>query len=431
MKPEILLVNPPVYDFSAYDFWARPYGLLRIGGWLRDVAGVALFDFMDRGQHHTPEASVRLRRDGAGRGEYLSEPAVRPRVFADIPRNYRRFGLPRRVFLEFISAKRFDFVLVNSAMTYWYEGVKEVIGDIRKEIPSAAIVLGGVYATICPEHAAGLGADLVVRGDNLAPLWALLGVEPRTAQSPLWDAYAAPDAGVMKLSDGCPFKCTYCASGQLNSGFRRRALSSTVSDLQSLKALGVTNIAFYDDALLHDAATQLVPFLESEAAAGITFHTPNVLHSKLISRDTAEAMVRGGFASFFLGYENASDDWHARTGGKATEGDFAAAVGHLKHAGVKSGSITAYVLCGHPAMEAAAVEASLRSVNALGVRAMLSEFSPLPGTPDGEICSRFTDLSEPLNHNKTAFTIRRFGDDAQRLKDLCRTLNGSLSVREG
>jgi hypothetical protein len=25
MKPRILLINPPIYDFSAYDFWLKPY----------------------------------------------------------------------------------------------------------------------------------------------------------------------------------------------------------------------------------------------------------------------------------------------------------------------------------------------------------------------------------------------------------------------
>jgi hypothetical protein len=30
MALKILLVNPPIYDFSAYDFWLKPYGLLRV-----------------------------------------------------------------------------------------------------------------------------------------------------------------------------------------------------------------------------------------------------------------------------------------------------------------------------------------------------------------------------------------------------------------
>jgi hypothetical protein len=28
----LLLVNPPIYDFTAFDFWLRPYGMLRVAG---------------------------------------------------------------------------------------------------------------------------------------------------------------------------------------------------------------------------------------------------------------------------------------------------------------------------------------------------------------------------------------------------------------
>ena len=48
MKPKILLVNPPIYDFAAYDFWLKPYGMLSIAGFLRDRADFMLFDYLDR-----------------------------------------------------------------------------------------------------------------------------------------------------------------------------------------------------------------------------------------------------------------------------------------------------------------------------------------------------------------------------------------------
>lgn len=60
----------------------------------------------------------------------------------------------------------------------------------------------------------------------------------------------------------------------------------------------------------------------------------------------------------------------------------------------------------------------------LGIRVMLSEFSPLPGSPDGEMCRRWIDLDEPLRHNKTAFVIDRLGiAEINRLKTLASRLN--------
>ena len=51
----------------------------------------------------------------------------------------------------------FDVALIQTVMTYWYPGVQEVIADIRAYSPQTTIVLGGVYATLCPQHARRLG----------------------------------------------------------------------------------------------------------------------------------------------------------------------------------------------------------------------------------------------------------------------------------
>ena len=55
---------------------------------------------------------------------------------------------------------------------------------------------------------------------------------------------------------------------------------------------------------------------------------------------------------------------------------------------------------------------------------MLSEFAPIPGTPDGEACRTYTNLDEPLNHNKAAFTFRFLGEERVNvLKSLSRQVN--------
>ena len=69
----------------------------------------------------------------------------------------------------------------------------------------------------------------------------------------------------------------------------------------------------------------------------------------------------------------------------------------------------------------------MRFVNKLGIRGMLADFSPIPGTPDGDACRKFVNMDEPLLHNKTAFPIILLGfDQTNRLKDLQRKLNRNL-----
>ena len=104
--------------------------------------------------------------------------------------------------------------------------------------------------------------------------------------------------------------------------------------------------------------------------------------------------------------------------------EFADAVQVLRDAGASS--ITAYIIIGHPDSEEQDLEASIRFAAAHGTRIMLSEFAPIPGTTDGESCRRYTQLDEPLNHNKTAFTWRTLGTArVDQLKALARQLNCS------
>ena len=78
--------------------------------------------------------------------------------------------------------------------------------------------------------------------------------------------------------------------------------------------------------------------------------------------------------------------------------------------------------------DAGPAEVTMEFIHSLGIRIMLAEFSPIPGTPDGDRCRQFTDLSEPLNHNKTAFTTIRLGfDQSNRLKNLQRQLNHTVN----
>ena len=68
-------------------------------------------------------------------------------------------------------------------MTYWYPGVAAAIRLARERFPGVPVILGGIYATLCPEHAQQhSGADRVVAGPGEA---AILGIlEEITGFSP-------------------------------------------------------------------------------------------------------------------------------------------------------------------------------------------------------------------------------------------------------
>lgn len=428
MRPRILLINPPIYDFAAYDFWLKPYGLLSIAGYLRGKADFSLFDYLDR-LHPWVNNQKEHQSDQWGRGRFYREKVPPPPCLEKIPRYFRRFGLPRNIFDDFsIEEKPFDFALVQTTMTYWYQGVREVVEDIRKAWPGTKIILGGNYVTLCSSHALELGPDLLVQGTNLQPLWKYLGITPDLKQPALWEAYDKLNVGVLKLTEGCPFNCTYCSVPKVYGKFRARPLERSLAELELLHQLGVKNIAFYDDALLFEPEKVLIPFLNEVVNTNINLHSPNALNARFINKEIAELMVRASFKTFFLGFESASPQWQRNTGSKVSCDELAQAVHHLISAGAEPTNITAYQILGHPRIDIQQLEASMHFVKGLGIRGMLADFSPIPGTPDGEYCRQWVDLDEPLMHNKTAFTILRLGfDESNRLKDLQRKLNRSLA----
>jgi len=418
---KILLVNPPIFDFTAFDFWMKPFGLLKIGGYLRNKAEIRLFDFMDRG--HQLYSGHSLKKDRWGRGKFFSTRVEKPAALENCPMKFRRFGLPPELFKqELTEFGPFDFVLIQTGMTYWYPGIQEVIQTVRKTQPGTKIVLGGVYATLCPEHAQKMGADLVVSGLDLNPLWNTLAITPDLKQPPFWEGYPVLTAGIIKLTEGCPHQCTYCSVSKVYEGFKVNSLKYSLDSLRVIYEKGAGNVAFYDDALLFRWEQGLGPFLAKVIESGrrMHFHTPNALNTGMINRDNAAMMVRAGFRHFYLGFESRDREWQNRTGAKAFSNDLARAVELLLGAGADSRAVTAYIIIGHPDTDHQDLEGSIKYAGSLGIRVMLSEFAPIPGTPDGEKCGHWIEMDEPLEQNKTYFTNMLLGRErVQELKNLC------------
>jgi pyruvate-formate lyase-activating enzyme len=367
------------------------------------------------------------KQDAWGRGRFSQIDVPKPAPLRDIPRNFHRFGKPRQDFHEFMRMQSFDVVLIQTLMSYWYTGVREVIEDVRTLQPSARIVLGGVYATLCPSHARSLGADLVIEGSVLDPLWRFLSITPKAGI--LYWPPEYTNVGVMKISEGCPFQCTYCSAPLLWPGFSERPTLDCLDELTHLVSMGVKNIAFYDDALLYRADRALIPFLEAviRNKVKVLFHTPNALNARFMTPDLARLMVQAGFASFFFGLESHDSLWQRSTGGKIASSEFTAAATYLRAAGAKS--IVAYIIVGHPDQDAQDLESTIRFAHQCGAKVLLSEFSPIPGTVDGNKSAHWADMSEPLSHNKTAFSIRRLGAAyLNHLKGLSHSLNSRLKT---
>ncbi|MFZ5569477.1 MAG: B12-binding domain-containing radical SAM protein [Thermodesulfobacteriota bacterium] len=416
--PHILLVNPWIHDFAAYDFWAKPLGLLQLAAILRQ-SGVAVtyIDCLDRFHPRAPQSDPLARN---GRGPYLKTRIETPPGLVDVARNFSRYGIRKEWLEEDLSILRPpDLILVTSLMTYWYTGVAETVRLLKGVFPETPLILGGIYASLCREHAATVpGVDRVVAGPGEEEIAALVAEFTGYPVSSGWQTgnmdslpYPAFDLqtriGYVPVitSKGCPFSCAYCASSFLNPVHARRQPESVLMELIHWhRNHRVDDFVFYDDALLVGAGRHIVPLLESVIRSDlrVRFHTPNALHVREINDETAVLMHRAGFKTIRLGLESAefSKQWDLDE--KLTEAEFQRAIRCLRSAGFRKEQIGAYLLAGLPGQQLEAVLRSIRIVADTGVTPIIAYYSPIPHTPlwDRAVASSRYDLAaDPIFTN--------------------------------
>ena len=172
MQPKILLVNPPIYDFSAYDFWLKPYKALarcQVSAWPGTVVPVRLSRPLSPSSAVSPSTASRdvgagailCRKRAEARAVHCHSTYVPALWAAPITlSNHVGRGRSLRCSLDPDG---------HDLLVSWRPGRSS--RTFAPYSPQTTIVLGGVYATLCPQHARRLGPDLVIDRAHLEPLW--------------------------------------------------------------------------------------------------------------------------------------------------------------------------------------------------------------------------------------------------------------------
>ncbi|MCP4119774.1 MAG: radical SAM protein [Desulfobacteraceae bacterium] len=420
--PHILCVNPWIHDYAAFDFWAKPLGLLGLAAILRDNGvRVSYMDCLDR---FHPRAGDRVKVQADGRGPYRKTVIPPPKGLETTGRRYFRYGIDPEWFRQdLLAMDRPDLVFVTSLMTYWAPGVRETIAVIKEVFPDIPVVLGGIYATLCTDHARTCSlADEVAPGNGEEKLPELVQrytgfpFAPKgnpgnldTQPYPALDLVSHLCYAPILTSRGCPFSCEYCASSFLEPGFRRRSPESVFREICHWhREKGIRNFAFYDDALLIHGERYAIPLFEAIIDAGLDldFHTPNAVHIREITQPMATLMFKAGFKSIRLGLET-TDFSSARThDSKVKANEFHMAVRRLLEAGFDHDQIGAYLLCGLPGQEVAEVKSSMVEVEKSGITPVLAYYTPIPHTEmweEAKSASRYDLDKDPVFTNNALF----------------------------
>ncbi len=390
-----LLINPPVYDTQYWAQWSQPYGLLRIAALLRKhrYKRIELFDFMETDgqrkvyQHRINREEEYSERDQPSRP---TQPVKIGKNGEELSLYKQHFGKTWAEFDEWLDEKGFTGkhppheVWISAIMTYWWESVRDLTVRLRRRFGKhTTILLGGVYPTLCPQHAARMTeADIVVAGEvkEANDLWTDLSLY----ETP-------PDYAIITPTRGCPYNCGYCAQKALNRGRRKPCRRDPDDLLAEMKdkhdRYGIREFAFYADYLLFDYEHCLLPLLRRIVEEGLPFklHAPEGLHVRTLcqSQELVDLLKASGFEKVYLPFEHIDQDYLAALNRDHVGIEhFVKAVRMIEKAGfrMRNLEVNAFVLYGLPQEKIDDVVRSVLFVSEVVGSIIPMLFTPVPTT---------------------------------------------------
>jgi len=422
MQKNLLLINPWIYDFTAYDLWSKPLGLLYIASFLRKFDfNISFIDCMDK---YGFDWHPKIRK--YGKGNFYRTEVEKPKILEHIPRKYCRYGIPEEIFKERLSQiPKPNAILLTSIMTYWYLGPKRVVEIIREIYPDVPVILGGVYATLLPKHAKEVvKPDYIITGSGEIKVLELLGnllnmdvsmneipISIDDFPYPAFDLINHPDYMLIMTARGCPYDCSFCAKEKISMHFVQRTPDNVIDELKyHYQKYRNRDFAFYDDALFINKSKHIEVILGKiiESRMPIRFHSPNGLFAKYIDERLANLMYQSNFKTIRLSFETSNENRRKDMYSKVSNDDMINAVENLEKAGYLRSKIEAYALMGLPGQDITEIVATMIFLNNLGIQIKLASFSPIPGTLDFDRAVEAGSISkniDPLLTNKTIFPL--------------------------
>lgn len=413
---DVLLVNPYIYDISAYNYFASPLGLLYVGSILRENGlTVGFIDCM---------AVREEKRKEDGRAPYIKKTVEKPEFLKGIQKRLKRYGISKEELIEKVKGlPEPKFILITCIMTYWYLGAKEVAQVLRDLFPKSKIILGGLYVSLCYEHGKRniKSVDLFVPHNRLDLLYDFIETQLSISLSfkplhyeldlfppPLFDLYENIPFIPLLTSYGCPFNCTFCATPYLYPEKIKKKPQSVIQEIEYWRERGVNRFVLYDDSFLDSSKSHAKTILSmiSDLPFKIDIYNPNALHVAYIDEEIAYLLKSAGFKEVRLALEGIGSTIQREMKQKADKKSFEKAIFNLRKAGFAEKAIGAYILCGLPFQRWEEIKESIDFAKAFGVRVHLAEFSPIPHTP---IFEKFADSArypikdEPFFQNNSLF----------------------------
>jgi len=210
-----------------------------------------------------------------------------------------------------------ELIYVTSLFTWTWKPVWEAIKFYKAKFPEAKIILGGIYASVMPEHAKYSGADEIRPGlcDKVESLPLDYSLVPE------WDG------SILFASRGCNRKCGFCAVPRIEGTLCRahESIKDYVVDSHS-------KIIFFDNNFLYNPYKDKIFKELKDFDKKVDFNQG--VDARLITEDVASKIGELKLDSTIrIAYDSSKD-------GKAVE----RAIRYLSNVGISKRAIFVYTL---------------------------------------------------------------------------------------
>lgn len=213
-----------------------------------------------------------------------------------------------------------DTIYITSLFTYAYEPVHDVIRHYSTKYKKSRIIVGGIYATLCPEHLKDTFKDRIEIYEGLNEN--VEDIMPDYTLVPDWDA------SILFASRGCVRKCPFCSVPKIEPKYEAK---------ESIKHLiypGHKRIILWDNNFL--ASPYKDKILNELMESKLTVDFNQGLDARYLDEKTAIKLKKLKIHVVRLAYDSNSIRPHLMR-----------AIDHLKQVKIRGRRIIVYCLYNH------------------------------------------------------------------------------------
>lgn len=188
-----------------------------------------------------------------------------------------------------LPVKKPDLVFITSLFTYWWRPVWETVRTYKMLYPEAFIVVGGIYASIMPEHCETSGCDKVHVGL----------VDEAEKVLPAYDLIPKCKFCVIHASRGCIHRCKFCYTWKLEPQY--------IPKQSIVKEIVKPHVSFLDNNLLANPHIRDILIELREKKVTSTYCLSGV-EARLVTQEIAYLMRKARFKEIRIAFDRADEE---------------------------------------------------------------------------------------------------------------------------